>query len=59
MKAVLKYWHKAMFQSRYVVELSIPHLHLDDQELPYEFRSNDLLMNDFHAAVSDHLGVKL
>ena len=35
------------------------HVHLDDQERPYEFKNSDLLVDDFKAMVLQHLEVNL
>jgi len=36
-----------------------PHLHLDNKELPYEYSSDDKLIEDFKAFVLDHMGVAI
>lgn len=36
-----------------------PHIHIDDQELQYEYKNDDQLLKDFAALVLSHLGVKL
>jgi hypothetical protein len=36
-----------------------PHIHIDDQELEYEYRNDDQLLKDFTALVLSHLGVEL
>ena len=36
-----------------------PHLHLDDAELPYEYKSDDSLIDDFKKLVLEHLGVSI
>lgn len=36
-----------------------PHLHLDEDEMPYDYVNDDKLFNDFEQLVLDHLGVKL
>ena len=96
MKATLLYWHKALLQERFVVELSIhevgkskrypdgikyglicldsktdkkvlfdnhhpkgPHIHIDDEEIEYDFKNEDSLVEDFKRLVLEHLGVKL
>jgi Family of unknown function (DUF6516) len=35
------------------------HIHLDSEELDYEFRGNELLVGDFEALVLRHLEVRL
>ena len=35
------------------------HLHIDDEELPYEFSNIDSLVEDFKKLVFNHLGVRL
>ena len=35
------------------------HLHLDNRERPYHFRSVPTLMADFVALISKHLGIKI
>ena len=36
-----------------------PHIHVDDQELPYEFRDLDALVNDFRKLITEHMGVQI
>ena len=36
-----------------------PHIHLNEEELPYEFRGLDTLVDDFQTLVLRHLKVKL
>jgi hypothetical protein len=36
-----------------------PHLHLDEVETPYEYVSDEKLIEDFESLVLRHLGVKL
>jgi len=36
-----------------------PHIHLDDQELKYEFIDDDRLIEDFVRLVLEHLEVKI
>ena len=36
-----------------------PHIHIDDQELPYEFTGLDQLVRDFRKLVTEHMGVQL
>jgi hypothetical protein len=36
-----------------------PHIHIDDQELQYEYKNDDQLLEDFAALVLSHLGVRL
>lgn len=35
------------------------HIHIDDEEIPYEFRNLDVLVDDFNNLVFQHLEVKL
>ena len=35
------------------------HFHIDDEEFPYEFVTEDKLLNDFKKLVFDHFGVRL
>lgn len=35
------------------------HLHLDNREMPYEFKDVPTLLSDFEKLVESHLGVKL
>jgi len=35
------------------------HLHLDEKEMPYEFKGVAVLLQDFMKLVKSHLGVKL
>ena len=35
------------------------HLHLDDREMPYDFKGIPALLEDFEKLVESHLGVKL
>lgn len=35
------------------------HIHLDEQELPYEYQNDDKLIEDFKALVLDHLGIRI
>lgn len=96
MKAVLVYSHKALFQGRYVLEMTIhrvgkssrytegikygliltdlqskkrvlmdnhhpkgPHIHLNDQEIPYEYVDEEKLIKDFKNFVLTHMEVKI
>jgi hypothetical protein len=36
-----------------------PHVHLDETEFPYEFESDEKLIDDFKAFVLDHMGVAI
>lgn len=36
-----------------------PHIHLDDQEIAYQFVDEDKLIQDFKALVLEHMGVKI
>ena len=36
-----------------------PHIHVDDDELPYEFTNIDQLVHDFRRLVTEHLGVQI
>jgi hypothetical protein len=36
-----------------------PHIHIDKQELPYQFLGLDELVRDFRKLVTEHLGVQL
>jgi hypothetical protein len=36
-----------------------PHVHLDEAELPYEYKSDERLIEDFKAFVLDHMGVAI
>ena len=36
-----------------------PHLHLDDNEVPYEFVGLDQLVTDFRRIVTQHMGVQI
>jgi len=35
------------------------HLHLDETEMPYEYRGEEFLIEDFTGIVFEHMGVKL
>lgn len=64
MKATLVYWHKARLQGRYVLEMAIhqakgPHIHVDDEELPYTFVDEARLLKDFRALVETYMGVAI
>ena len=90
------YSHKALFQGRYVLEMTIhrvgkssrytegikygliltdlqskkrvlmdnhhpkgPHIHLNDQEIPYEYVDEEKLIKDFKNFVLTHMEVKI
>ena len=36
-----------------------PHIHLDEVELPYEYKSDEKLIEDFKAIVLEHMGVAI
>jgi hypothetical protein len=36
-----------------------PHIHIDDQELPYEFNGLDRLVDDFRRLINEHMGVQI
>ncbi len=36
-----------------------PHIHIDNTELPYEFMSEDKLIEDFKSLVFEHLEIKI
>ena len=36
-----------------------PHVHLDENEVPYEYKGDDRLIEDFKAFVLDHMGVAI
>ncbi|MDX9730516.1 MAG: hypothetical protein RBT63_01990 [Bdellovibrionales bacterium] len=36
-----------------------PHIHVDDAELPYDFRGLDQLVVDFRQLITEHMGVKI
>ena len=36
-----------------------PHIHIDDDELPYDFQSLDQLVSDFRRLIVEHLGVQI
>jgi hypothetical protein len=36
-----------------------PHIHINDQELPYAYEDDDKLIEDFKRLALDHMGVKL
>ena len=36
-----------------------PHIHIDDQELPYNFSGLDQLIRDFRQLVTEHMGVQI
>ena len=36
-----------------------PHIHVDDEELPYEFESLDKLVADFRKLINEHMGVNI
>ena len=36
-----------------------PHIHIDDQELPYDFSDLNKLIGDFRSLIMEHLGVQI
>ena len=36
-----------------------PHIHIDDDELPYDFRGLDQLVTDFRRLIIEHIGVRI
>ena len=36
-----------------------PHIHINDQELPYDFRGLDQLVRDFRQLITEHMGVQI
>ncbi len=36
-----------------------PHIHIDETELPYDFRGLDQLVSDFRNLINEHIGVKI
>ncbi len=36
-----------------------PHIHLDKQEIRYQYKDEDQLINDFKSLVLEHMGVKI
>ena len=36
-----------------------PHIHIDDDELPYEFEDLDQLVTDFRRLINEHMGVNI
>jgi len=36
-----------------------PHIHLDDEELEYEFKNLDKLVEDFRKLIREHMGVTI
>ena len=36
-----------------------PHVHIDDDESPYEYKGLDKLVTDFRQLVAEHLGVQI
>ena len=36
-----------------------PHIHINDDELPYEFESLDELVADFRKLINEHMGVNI
>jgi len=36
-----------------------PHIHIDEEELPYEFLDLDRLVMDFRSLISEHMGVQI
>ncbi len=74
MKAKLIRHEKFVVRRRYIIEISVhqmhrserysdglkgPHIHIDDDELPYDFQSLDQLVSDFRRLIVEHLGVQI
>lgn len=36
-----------------------PHVHINETELPYDFRGLDQLVSDFRNLINEHMGVKI
>ena len=36
-----------------------PHIHIDDDEMPYDFKGLDKLVNDFRQLIVEHMGVQI
>jgi hypothetical protein len=36
-----------------------PHIHIDDDEMPYEFSGLDKLVSDFRQLITEHMGVQI
>jgi hypothetical protein len=36
-----------------------PHIHINDDELPYEFKDLDQLVADFRQLINEHMGVQI
>ena len=36
-----------------------PHIHIDDDELPYDFHGLDQLITDFRRLINEHMGVRI
>ena len=36
-----------------------PHVHVDDEELPYDFSGLDQLVSDFRLMIMEHMGVQI
>lgn len=36
-----------------------PHIHIDDDELPYDFRGLDQLVTEFRQLITEHMGVQI
>jgi hypothetical protein len=36
-----------------------PHIHIDDNELHYQFKNLDQLVEDFRRLILEHLGVQI
>jgi len=36
-----------------------PHIHINDDELPYDFSGLDKLINDFRQLITEHMGVQI
>jgi hypothetical protein len=62
MKAVLLYHEKQRFHGRYLMDNHHPkghHVHFDETEAPYEYVSDEKLIEDFKRFVLNHLGVAI
>jgi len=36
-----------------------PHIHVNNEELPYEYIGLDRLVNDFRQLITEHIGIKI
>lgn len=36
-----------------------PHIHIDDDEMPYDFTGLDELVNEFRRLITEHMGVQI